>query len=55
MMQFMIFSLVVISLSTLSKAHYFMMLKKIRHFGPSYVLPSYESLRTKGIDRRKRE
>eukprot|EP00253_Pinus_taeda_P010886 PITA_10886 len=29
------------------------MLKKIGHFGPSYVLPSYESLTTKGIDRSK--
>jgi hypothetical protein len=29
------------------------MLKKVGHFGPSYVLPSFESLRTKGVERRK--
>ena len=29
------------------------MLRKIVHFVPSYVLPSYESLRTKRIDKRK--
>jgi hypothetical protein len=29
------------------------MLKKVGHFGHSYVLPSFENIRTKGAERRK--
>eukprot|EP00253_Pinus_taeda_P007184 PITA_07184 len=42
-----------ISFNTIRSSLFHDMLKKIGHFGPSYVLPSYESLRTKGIDRSK--
>ncbi|WP_430996830.1 hypothetical protein, partial [Klebsiella pneumoniae] len=42
-----------ISFNTIRSSLFHDMLKKIGHFGPSYVFPSYESLRTKGIDRSK--
>jgi len=42
-----------ISFNTVKRPLFHDMLKKINHFGPSYVLLSYENLRSKGIDKRK--
>jgi len=53
-MQFMIFFIGCnISFNTIKRPLFHDMLKKIGHFIPSYVLPSYESLRTKRIDKSK--
>jgi hypothetical protein len=42
-----------ISFNTIKSQLFRDMLKKVGHFSPSYVLPSFESLRTKGVERRK--